>query len=535
MESQTYIKTDNSIFPEVFTEFAIDKLVKAISRNSNYERSIIQRDFLQVLANGLASHIIYDEDFDHDVYRWCPKDRHKTHYCVKALFDSEGTAYGEDHHSTHESGAQERVITEMICNGARLSLDFVSETCIDLPLNFQTQPSGDFIILKDLMELYILPHLDTESLRSLAMVCKWTNDIVNNFTLSGIAIKCARDYASQALRINIEVNSDNDDYEYAMLQQDFLRKFMIYSANVCTDISNKIFTKKCQICVNNQNSHFEILKAIDHGEATIIDNPEANCDSYMKASLRKGFLINIDSKLYTVCIEFRRMYSGFRHAKWEKLGNRLGNNIAAQDVDIGPINTSIRIKRSVMKLTEETDLNKQISFMEILKSATCFSHESPHESQLPHDELSSYSWSLEDVCLLSNRSKEDVLKFMQCTEDEFNNYRDYDEWEDLGEDEQSGVTIKTIELFRSLIQALVNMSIEGDLGGLFVETLQRIVKPKDNFPLQTVKFKPREWSLFSEGTISYSDREEKMMMPVNWYNLFTRKDTMNDGYIVFQW
>jgi hypothetical protein len=40
------------------TEFEKNALVEAIDRGNNYKRDAIQRDFLQVLANGIASSIV---------------------------------------------------------------------------------------------------------------------------------------------------------------------------------------------------------------------------------------------------------------------------------------------------------------------------------------------------------------------------------------------------------------------------------------------------------------------------------------------
>jgi hypothetical protein len=44
------------------TRSGLDALVKEINKGENYQRSVIERDFLQVLANGLASSIFSNKE-----------------------------------------------------------------------------------------------------------------------------------------------------------------------------------------------------------------------------------------------------------------------------------------------------------------------------------------------------------------------------------------------------------------------------------------------------------------------------------------
>jgi hypothetical protein len=69
------------------------------------------------------------------------------------------------------------------------------------------------------MEYHILSHLDRLSLRSLATVSKWTNDAVNNHTLSGVAedilassYMCGLSVAVNWLSLFTERDKMNDGY-----------------------------------------------------------------------------------------------------------------------------------------------------------------------------------------------------------------------------------------------------------------------------------------------------------------------------------
>lgn len=376
----SYIETIESKC--ALTEFGKNALVEAINKGNNYERDVIQREFLHVLAIGIASSVISNkdskgsraivktpfdennprmnrgeflqmlekglatsivlnenensEDYDDDYCEnleleeihkwcpsgWCPKGRHETHYCVNSLFNLKGIAHDDGAYSTGESGAYERVLAETICGASRLALD--SERNCGLPLTFNSEPSGHFIILENLMEYNIFPCLDHESLRSLAMACKWTNDVVNNSTFTGVALICARDYNMKSCS-SIEMKNIYD--------------FMRHISEVCTTISTDIFTRHNQDYINQKQTYFEMIRAVDHGEASLFEN--TGCyESWMSASARKGFLIKVDSKLFTVGIELRRGTRNFSHGSWE--ADRYYKNPA--DAPIGEFKAFVRIK-----------------------------------------------------------------------------------------------------------------------------------------------------------------------------------------------
>jgi hypothetical protein len=111
---------------------------------------------------------------------------------------------------------------------------------------------------------------------------------VNHSTCTGVAIRYARDYNMKSTS-SIGINNIYD--------------FMRYISKVCTTISSDIFTRHSQDYNNQKQTYFEILRAIDHGETTLLENTEYDCESWISASVRKGFLIKVDFKLFTVCLE----------------------------------------------------------------------------------------------------------------------------------------------------------------------------------------------------------------------------------------
>jgi hypothetical protein len=61
------------------------------------------------------------------------------------------------------------------------------------------------------------------------------------------------------------------------------------------------------------------------------------------------------------------------------------------------------------------------SLSDILRSQTCFSHAQPTLDELP---LNYWDWSLDELLLLSNRSKDEVLDCLQCNEESLDEYCD---------------------------------------------------------------------------------------------------------------
>lgn len=189
------------------------------------------------------------------------------------------------------------------------------------------------------------------------------------------------------------------------------------------------------------------------------------------------------------------------------------------DSDKSPHSSKNGIKKSTVK--EDGSVSNEAAFADVLKSQTCFSHQRHDYTEFPLGQTGCWGFfdgcclSLEDICLLSNKDAFEVLEFLNCND-------------------------RMLKLFQELIETLADISFGGlcnEGRSCFINLLEG--KKLDDeecrkLPLQTLKFKPRKWPLWQDGEWHQTCDDENSGLPLNWYELFTCKDTSNDGYIVFQ-
>ena len=552
----------------ILNESAKALFEKFIRNKGVIPQSQIQDEFIQVVAAGISSGV---EDFDEIT---CDKD-HKTHYCDRLVYNVHSNMNEKNY--SREEGGQTRWLETVRCRAIKLAEKHTTSlskqynnTNFILPISFDVPCPSNLEILKQLMIPHIFPHLKRQDLLSLALVCKWTNDIVMNNTLSGIAIKYSRVYNKLISDIpepleGEDINDDIMEDFNLFFHKDLMTHNLISTFENFSTVQNRqMFTNYAnQVCKKHQSS-MKVLIAHDAGDATVVDNPEANGDSSVGIQSRKLFLIETNKTKFQVALVLTRHYGGFRHGRWEKPGNILGNVISAKEVKIGPIKATVEFnvleenekykklrdskiqkRKGIQKRfedsfgkTKEQDFEKYDVDLKMLIDNRGFSHPQPSQNALPFDFGGGLQWSLKDLSTFSNTTQKVILKTLDMTcRDEYNDYLDEeDNWED------NEMSDKLIKICSKTIRILAEAAFQKDVD-IFMklwsesdenkdEELKEKLMTNSNLPLKLpVRYYPKEWSEFTDED---HPQRGKMKSPINWYGLFTVRDTMNEGAIVFE-
>jgi hypothetical protein len=489
-------------------------------------------------------------------------------YCLK-YFRDKGPRFSsefsnkitsrEKYEHTRETGATDRYLSSVICEGAQLALKFreSNNKRTVLPPIFDIEENDDNILLHIMKILpnHIICDLDYKTLLSLMMTCRTTNNIVCRNSLIGFAIRLIRNYGY--LVENKNLNTSLFTTNHLIIR--FLKE--------CFSTSNEIFTLYAR---KFNNDNIEIIEAYDSGDATVISNPQANGDSFVSIESRKLFCIKTKDSYYNIALILKRDYTSFRHGKWENnKKTNLGNIVSAKNATIGKLEAKIEIMKLDENFQEQhfidlkgnnpwniRNYNKG-QFLKLLSDVN-FSHKWPGQFCLPLiEEFTGLFLSFQDLILLSGMSKNEISKIIGMKKRVYDRYY-YEEAEvfhDLPWFEQKQISYNITSVIRNLLFHLANIAF-GESGSAFVRLLTNDVNINNKgylkLPLavkETLRFSPKEWPNISNITetdyYNSSDHDDDTdddnsddimiasTMPY-WYQLFTSRDTINKGSIVFE-
>jgi hypothetical protein len=441
---------------------------------------------------------------------------HKEFYCDLILEYGPG-----DEGYTRDVGAESRTINNMICEGLRLSINATKSRTegmgrVVLPKKFEVQATGHFIGLKNLFSGHIFPHLSNNDLLTLARTCKFANNIVMSDTLFGMAIDFSREQPVCLRYENLE---------------EFARKFYYEAKTFHANYFTR-FAKSFPL-------DFKIINARDMGDATLIDNPQANGDCHQCIESRRYFTLVTNGILFEVSLVLKRDYcSVYQHGIW-----KTHLNYRTQPVEE---------RQKVIRLAKSVEIGKHVAYIEFKcvsdYSFNEFSHEGPGNYCLPV--AFGNLWELEELEEFTGSNKEEILTTIKISEDRYLSYIDEPSiWNDETGDTQEDIIDGLISLTSKIIKPLAIISF-GKRDG---ETYMRLLKNQYNseifhleqndLPLNKIRFPPKEWRKFDQVPYRLTRydgdgrpivEEITYSLPRGWNEFFTLRDTINEGYIVFE-
>ena len=539
------------------TEKVAKELQKFLSLD--FRRETFQDHFIRPLTFGLVyyTNISLEDNI-------CPSHQNSNGdptYCAKYFRDNKITAkdipsrayeYGEVFHFSREKGAQDRWLSSLICEAAQTNSKFQenptnpsNDTKITLPEQFDlTDNEYFFRVFKQCGSKHFLPHLSSKDLLSLSASCKFMNNFVNYNILPGLAVRIVRNY------IRIIFNSNNRISNSIILTDVLLLINKILAQ--CIDISTKSFTAYAKRVQQTEEleTKMQIAVAYDCGDATVVDNPEANKECNVTLENRKLFLIKINDVYFNVALILSKHYLNFRHANWEGRNEQI-YSVKAKEIQPRSLKATIKIRRvlsfnvksirrgNLSKSDGKTITPEKLILVKLLDNMG-FSRERPDKHELPLNDWPEIPLSFEELVLFMG-SKEKVIEELKdiITEEQYNFcYNDYDNFLSFNKINETGEVL--MKIIGPYISELAKIAYSNG-GKTFMDLWQYPFTPyrtdNANLPLHNIRFPPKEWPNDPNFLFNFqfnSSSEIKDVVKSGWYTLFTHRDTINKGLIVFE-
>jgi hypothetical protein len=452
----------------------------------------------------------------------------------------------EEFRYTMEYEAQKRWLDFVLCEASLKSISDEmhcrsknggENSKIILPRIFNIQSADEFILItKNIFPKHIMPYLSHKDLLSLSLTCKTMNNIINNDTLMGLAIRMARDYGY--LIIN------NKLFPTLPVIESLITSIL----DKCVRISVDMFTRHGMRFNTDQ---IEVLLACDSGDATLVDNFEENHRCNIFTESRRLFYVRIcDNNIFTyynVALVLRREYEIFRDGSWNRKDGRWGQPVKAEDVKI----SELKVKIDIHKVDHKSDhVGDTISSLlanlyyhssdaadlelAILLKDVNFGHESPEDIRIPTQDGYEFPLlTLGDLMSVGKKSKSEILNILTTPNIQIDNMVEGDNINNLEFNHADGFK----EFSRGLqivchdfIKKLADISF-GKSSSAFMDLWLGKLESDVNkellagLPLSNVnalRFFPKEWANDGEKEITW------------WSQFFTRRNTIREGYIVFE-
>jgi hypothetical protein len=149
--------------------------------------------------------------------------------------------------------------------------------------------------------------------------------------------------------------------------------------------------------------------------------------------------------------------------------------------------------------------------------------------------------------LFTGLNKAELLNNMDIDEDKYLLYReDFEYWGDEEDIVKRSVINGLIISCYKTIEPLAYISFGKKDGDVFMKLWQGYIRYKiedNDLPLNRMRHPPKEWRKFNESFVKYSGINENGVRyieervetrPIGWTEIFTARDTINDGLIVFE-
>jgi len=528
----------------------------------DYSRASYQDKFIRPLAFGMAHFTELDEHTE-NVCDSHYDERGDPIYCMK-YFRDRGSQYdfsnmanltkSEEFRYTREYEAQKRWLDSVLCEASRKAMTndrtYGSENMGEkvkttLSYIFDVHSTDRFILItKDLFPKHITSYLSHVDLLSLGLTCKTMNNLINNNTLMGLAIRMVREYSYLTINNNLSPSLPNIE----TLLISMLDKSIRISSDIFTNYSRQFNTE-----------HMEIILAYDSGDAMVADSYEEGNMCNVSIESRKLFYIRCYydgiSAYFNIALVLSRRYGLFRNKSWECRGESWEQTIPvkAKAAKISKLKARIDIQKVVHNIdmpdNERTELldnlyhNDPVLFdlgLATLLKDVNFSHEGNLEKCIPIEEGSMFILlSLRDLMIFGNKSKIKILDVLEVPKD-LNDDDDFEllQFARLEGLEEFNEGLRTISY--DPVKRLTDIAF-GRAGGAFMHLWFQTKESEINkylltgLPLSDIsklRFPPKEWSADDPyGTPDYDGVEEHTTY---WHQFFMRKNTTNEGNTIFE-